>query len=212
MMHFQDFLRRLAVPLIILLCAAATPAAEGQDYTRLARPQPVEAPGKIEVIEFFWYGCPHCSKLEPMVEAWEKRLPKDVVVRREHVIWGGRKEIEVHARLFLTLRAMNLLEQHHRAVFEAIHGSKVGLRDAAQVLDWVAKRGIDKAKFDATFKSFGVGTQTARAKQRTEDYGIDSVPSFVVNGKYKTSLSAAGGEERLFALLNRLIAEERGKK
>ena len=117
-MHIHGFLARSALSLAMVLSGSAA-LADGPEFTRLATQQPTETPGKIEVIEFFWYGCPHCNKLEPMVEAWEKRLPKDVVLRREHVIWGGRKEIEVHARLFLTLRAMNLLEQHHRAVFDA---------------------------------------------------------------------------------------------
>ena len=183
--------------------------ADGPEFTRLAKPQPTEASGKIEVIEFFWYGCPHCNKLEPAVEAWEKTLAKDVVLRREHVIWGGRKEIEVHARLFLTLRTMNLLNQHHRAVFEAIHSAKGALRDEAQVFEWAAKRGIDKAKFEATYKSFGIQAQTARAKATTADYGVQGVPSFVINGKYMTSLGSAHSEERLFAILDKLIAEER---
>lgn len=194
-----------------VLALAQLEPRPGANYTELKPAQSVETAGRVEVIEFFWYGCPHCDKLEPMVEAWEKRLPKDVVLRREHVIWEGRKEIEVHARLFLTLRAMNLLEQHHRAVFDAIHNAKAGLRDAGQVLDWAVKRGIDKTKFEATYKSFGVQAQTTRARAMTGDYGVEGVPSFVVNGKYMTSLGGARSEDRLFAILDKLIAGERAK-
>ena len=207
-MHIRKLLWGAAFLAAVVLPDSAA-IADGPEFTRLEKPQPTEVPGKIEVIEFFWYGCPHCNKLEPAVEAWEKKLPKDVVLRREHVIWGGRREIEVHARLFITLRAMHLLNQHHRAVFEAIHNAKVGLRDDTQVFEWAAQRGIDKAKFEAIYKSFGIQAQTARAKASTADYGVAGVPSFVVNGKYMTSLGSAHSEERLFAILDKLIAEER---
>jgi thiol:disulfide interchange protein DsbA len=210
-MRLHGFLARIALPLVIVLSGSVV-RADGPEFTQLAKPQPTEAPGKIEVIEFFWYGCPHCNSLEPRVEAWETRLPKDVVFRREHVIWKGRRETEVHARLFLTLRAMNLLERHHRAVFDAIHNTKLGLRDEHQVLDWVVARGIDKSKFEATYKSFGVQTQTARASARSWDYGVDGVPSFVVNGKYMTSLGGAHDPDKLFAILDKLIAGERTRK
>jgi len=199
---------------LVLLAFAAGPtlAAQGEEFSRLPKPQPVDAPGKIEVIEFFWYGCPHCSALEPSVEAWEKQLAKDVAFRREHVIWPGRKETETHARLFLTLRAMGLLNQHHRAVFEAIQATKTALRSDQDIIDWAAKRGIDRAKFEATYKSFGINTQLARAKDLTNNYLADSVPSFAVNGKYYTSLGSTRGEKRLFEVLNKLIADERSRK
>ncbi len=185
---------------------------KGPEFSRLKTPQPTESPGKIEVIEFFWYGCPHCYSVEPLVEAWQKRLPKDVVFRREHVLWASRTDMEGHAKLFVTLRAMGLLEKHHRAVFDAIHRSKVELRQEAALLDWVVKQGIDRSKFEATYKSFGVNAQTARAKTLTQNYEVSGVPTFVINGKYVTSLSSAGGEERLFAVIDKLIATERLKK
>lgn len=118
----------------------------------------------------------------------------------------------MHARLFLTPRAMGLLEAHHGAVFDAIHKSKAGLRDEAQVTAWAVNRGIDKTQVEATYKSFGVQAQLARATDPTRDYGIDGVPSFVVNGRYLTSLGAAHDEKRLFAILDKLIAGERTRK
>lgn len=175
----------------------------------LANPQPVEAPGKIEVIEFFWYGCPHCNKVEPTVEAWEKRLPKDVVFRREHVLWDGRSDMEGHAKLFITLRMMGLLPKHNRAVFDAVHGAKVELRDEQVLFDWIAKRGVNRAQFEANYKSFGIGAQLGRAKQLTKAYRIEGVPTFIINGKFVTSPHQAGNEQRMFALIDELIVRER---
>jgi thiol:disulfide interchange protein DsbA len=194
------------------LVAIAPGIAQGQEFIRLQNPQPVETPGKVEVIEFFWYGCPHCNAVEPGVEAWEKQLPKEVAFRREHVIWVGSKDTETHARLFLTLRAMGLLNQHHRAVFEAIHGAKQGLRNEKEIFDWAAKRGIDRAKFESVFKSFGINAQVARARDLTDRYLAEGVPSFAINGKYLSSLGMTRSEKRLFEVVNKLIDDERPKK
>jgi thiol:disulfide interchange protein DsbA len=202
----------LALVFLSLAFAGSSIAAQGEEVTRLSKPQPVDTPGKIEVIEFFWYGCPHCNALESRVDEWAKKLPQDVAFRKEHVVWPGRSDIEAHARLFLTLRAMGLLGQHHRAVFDAIHKEKTGLRTEKEVLDWAAKRGIDRAKFEATWKSFGVSTQLARARDLTNRFEADGVPSFGINGKYYTSLGATRGEKRLFEVVDKLIADERGAK
>src|ERR1044072_2717224 len=122
----------LGVMLVAMAIAASIAGAQqGTPYTLLKDPQATSVPGKIEVIEFFWYGCPHCNALEPMVEAWEKRLPKDVVFRQEHVIWEARSETSVPARLYLTLRTMSLLDKYHRAAFGAVHKEKMPLRDDA---------------------------------------------------------------------------------
>lgn len=197
---------------ICLAVASTALAHEGPEYVRLPSAQPTNSPGKIEVIEFFWYGCPHCDKLEPAVETWEKRLPKDVAFRREHVIWPGRAETETHARLFLTLRVMGLLAQHHVAVFDAIHRAKVRLRSDTEVFDWVAKRGIDRTKFEAAYKSFGVNSQVVSLKAMTLAYTVDGVPSFAINGKYMASLGGAHDEKRLFEIVDKLVGEERVKK
>ena len=211
--------RRLACALAAWIAFAGAAAlahgaggVEGPEFSRLATPQPTEAPGKIEVIEFFWYGCPHCDALEPLVEAWLRRLPKDVVFRREHVLWSGRSDMEGHAKLFVTLRAMGLQDKHQRAAFDAIHRSKVELRKEPVLFDWVAKQGIDRAKFEAAYKSFSVNAQLGRARTLTQNYGIAGVPTFVVNGKYATSPTSAHGEQRMFAVVDKLIAEERAKK
>jgi thiol:disulfide interchange protein DsbA len=208
-------LSRLACAIVMIGVAGGCLAAAAQDhpeYIRLKNVQPTDNPGKVEVIEFFWYGCPHCDKLEPAVDAWEKRLPKDVVFRREHVIWPGRSDTETHARLFLTLRAMGMLAQHHKAVFDALHRSKLRLRSEAEIFKWAAGRGIDRAGFEATYKSFGVNAQVARAKAVTLGYSVDGVPNFAVNGKFMASLGRAHDEKRLFEIVDKLVAEERQKK
>jgi thiol:disulfide interchange protein DsbA len=205
-------IREVAFLVLTLAFAGGGIAAQGEEVTRLSRPQPVDTPGKIEVIEFFWYGCPHCNALEPRVDEWAKKLPPDVAFRKEHVVWPGRSDIEAHARLFLTLRAMGLLGQHHRAVFDAIHKEKVSLRSEKEIADWAARRGIDRAKFEATWKSFGVNAQLARARDLTNRFEADGVPSFGINGKYYVSLGGTRSEKRLFEVVDKLIADERGTK
>lgn len=198
------------------LVASATAATAQHDHgkenaiDKLATPQPTDDKGKIEVIEFFWYGCPHCNELEPAVEKWEKALPKDVAFRREHILWESRRETRGHARLFVTLRALGILAQHQRAVFDAVHTKKLKLHEEKVAFDWAAQRGIDPAKFESAYKSFGVETQLTRAKQLTDNYRIDGVPKFAINGKYMTSPHQAGDETKMFAVINSLITQERG--
>lgn len=212
-MNSKRMLGRLVVLLGFSLIGLGVQA--GGDHSndppvsKLATPQPTESKGKIEVIEFFWYGCPHCNKVEPATEAWEKTLPKDVVFRREHVLWDGRSDMDGHARLFVTLRMMGLLPRYQQSVFDAVHGGKIELRDEKTLFDWVAKKGINRAQFESAYKSFGIGAQMSRAKQLTRNYRIDGVPTFVVNGTWVTSPHQAGSETKMFALINGLIAQER---
>lgn len=127
----------------------------GKDYITLDRPVATEAgSGKIEVLEFFWYSCPHCNVFEPAFEQWTKKAAKDVVVRRVPVAF--REDFVPQQRLYYTLEAMNLVEKMHIRVFSAIHGEKQMLNTDASVLAWAEKQGIDKAKFAETYKSFGV--------------------------------------------------------
>jgi protein dithiol oxidoreductase (disulfide-forming) len=177
-------------------------------YAKLAVPQPVARPGKIEVIEFFWYGSPLSYHMEPMLEAWVKKLPADVVFRREHVMWQGPPYIEGHFKLFATLRLMGLLEKYNRLVFDAIN-KRVELRDEKTLFDWVAKNGIDSARFQATYKSFAIQSQIITTPALTAKYHIDGVPTFIINGKFTTSPGLAGGERQLLATIDQLIGQER---
>jgi thiol:disulfide interchange protein DsbA len=188
--------------------AAADHGAETPFFV-LDRPLPTEAPGKVEVIEFFWYGCPHCAQVEPFVEAWESKLPGDVMFRREHVIWDARAETQTPARLFLTLRTMGIVRQHQQAVFDAVHKDRTDFRNEKAVYDWAAKRGIDRSRFESIYKSFGIEGQLRRSKALTTTYGIDGVPTFIINGRYSTEPHRAGGERQLIQIIDRLIRQER---
>ena len=166
---------------------------EGRHYVRLATPQPVLAPaGKIEVVEFFWYGCPHCNAFEPSLEAWTKTLPADVMFRRMPVAF--QSQYEVHQRLYFTLEAMGLLDTMHRRVFAAIHVDHLQLNRADVIADFVAKNGVDRAKFLEIFDSFSVQSKARQARQLSEGYKIDGVPALGIHGRFYTSPSLAGGE------------------
>lgn len=181
-------------------------------FDTLQRPLPTSTPGKVEVIEFLWYGCPHCAKVEPYVQAWEKQLPPDVAFRREHVVWEGRPDTVAHARLFATLRTMELLAAHQQAVFDAVHGQRLDFRREAVLLDWAAQRGIDRAAFDTMLKSFGIQSQVQRLRALTAGYKVEGVPMFFVNGRYVTEPHRAGGEAQVLQVVDRLVAQERAAR
>jgi len=180
----------------------------GKDYLPLERPAPTEAgTGKIELIEFFWYSCPHCNTFEPTFAQWIKTAPKDVVVRRVPVAF--RDDFAPQQRLFFALEAMNLVESLHAKVFAAIHVEKQALNTEAAITDWVAKQGVDKAKFMETYKSFGVASKLKRAVQLQNDYKVEGVPSFGVAGRYYTDGTIAGSMERALKVVESLIAQSR---
>jgi len=201
------FFRKAVLPFLFLLASAFT--ASAADYAPVAPPQPTESNGKIEVIEFFWYGCPHCYHLEPLVNAWLKTKPDDVVFKRLPAYpsesWGEL------ARVFYTIEAMNLLPQMHEKIFDAIHKDNVNLVNPKIRDQWLAKNGVDPAKYAAMEKSFTVATNLQRAKQMTMNYKVDSVPRLVVNGKYYTSGELAGSPEHIFAVVDELIAKVRSE-
>ena len=180
----------------------------GKDYITLERPVATEAGnGKIEVLEFFWYSCPHCNQFEPAFEQWAKNAPKDVVVRRVPVAF--RDDFVPQQRLYYTLEAMNLVEKMHIRVFTAIHGEKLMLNSDAAVLAWAEKQGIDKAKFEQAYKSFGVATKAKRAVQLQNDFKIEGVPSLGVAGRYYIDGTLAGSMPRALQVADALIAQSR---
>ena len=180
----------------------------GADYLKLEQRAQVEAPaGKIEVIEFFWYSCPHCNVFEPTFDAWSKRVPKDVVVRRVPIAF--RDDFAPQQRLFYALEAMGLLDQLHRKVFAAIHGEKQSLAKGDAIADWVAKQGVDKAKFLEQYNSFSVSTKTGRATQLQNAYRVEGVPALGVAGRFYTDGSLAKSMERSLQVVDFLIAQVR---
>lgn len=180
----------------------------GTDYLQLDKRAAVEAPaGKIEVVEFFWYSCPHCNVFEPTFDAWSKRVPKDVVVRRVPIAF--RPDFAPQQRLFYALEAMGLLDQLHRKVFAAIHSEKQSLATGEAIVDWVAKQGVDKAKFLESFNSFSVSTKTSRATQLQNAYKVEGVPALGVGGRFYTDGSLAKSMERSLQVVEFLIAQVR---
>lgn len=180
----------------------------GTDYLQLDKRAAVEAPaGKIEVVEFFWYSCPHCNVFEPTFDAWSKRVPKDVVVRRVPIAF--RPDFAPQQRLFYTLEAMGLLDQLHRKVFAAIHSEKQSLATGEAIVDWVVKQGVDKAKFLESFNSFSVSTKTSRATQLQNAYKVEGVPALGVGGRFYTDGSLAKSMERSLQVVEFLIAQVR---
>jgi len=187
----------------------AAPVAD-KDYRVVTPTQPTNSGNKIEVIEFFWYGCPHCFAFEPALTAWLKKLPSDVAFRR---VPGQFAPIWVqHAKLFYTLEAIGEEARVHKKVFDTIHIDHVPLDQDADMIDWAGKNGIDKAKFADALKSFGVAGRLRQAQQVVNNYGIDGVPALAVNGKYLTAPSMAHGEEKTLVVLDYLIDAERHKR
>jgi thiol:disulfide interchange protein DsbA len=185
--------------------AQGTPA-EGRDYVRLSQPAPVTLPGpdkKVDVVEFFWYGCPHCSVFEPILDAWSKRLPGDVSVRKVPVGFTARHQLG--QKMYYALEETGQLEAMHRRVFTAIHVQNKPLNTEAQMTDFVAANGGDAEKFSAAFKGFGVNTKAARARQLSDAYKIDGVPALGIHGRYFTSGALTGSHERALAVTEYLI-------
>lgn len=198
--------------------AAATPDLlakwqEGVNYTRLVPAQATAVPpGQVEVLEFFWYACPHCYAIDPLVEAWKKTKAPYVTFTRVPVTWNpGTRSL---ARLFYTLQSLGKLDALHSAVFKEIHVNNdllVGTDDASSErmqLAFVKKLGISEQAFESAYHSFSVETDLQRADELTTRYRIAGVPTFVINGKYVADVASAQGEERLLDLVSDLATRE----
>ena len=191
--------------------AQGKPPAEGKDYLLLSKPAPSEAPaGQIEVVEFFWYSCPHCNEFEPQLEAWAAKAPKDVSLRRVPVSF--RPDFEPQQRLYYVLEALGKLAALHKKVFYAIHVEKQTLNTADLVSAWAQKQGIDKAKFTELYNSFPVNMKTRKATQLQEAFMVDGVPALGVDGRYYTSGSLAGTMVRALTVTDHVLTLARKTK
>jgi len=199
---------------LALVCLSGIVVAQGQkieegfDYRILPIAQPLESKGKVEVIEFFWYGCPHCYDFEPELMSWVKRQPKDVVFRRVPVAF--RDDFMPHSQLFYALEALGKGDALNEKVMYAMHKENKRLLTESEIADWVASQGIDRNTFLATYRSFAVVSKARTAKQLTEAYRIDGVPTIVMQGKYVTSPSIAGTKAKAIAVMDHL--EEKIRK
>ena len=196
---------------LALAQGAGKPLKAGTDYLVLDKPAPVEAAaGQIEVVEFFWYACPHCNTFEPSLEAWVKRLPKDVAFRRAPVAF--RSDFVPLQKLYYTLEAMNLVETLHRKAFYAIHVEKQQLNRDEAVIAWAAKQGVDQAKFVDTFNSFGVSTKVRKATQLQDAYKLGGVPALGIHGRFYTDGTLAQTMDRALLVTDQLLADVRKTK
>ncbi len=208
-----SFTKRLFT-LLVLFCLSGIVVAQGQkieegfDYRILPIAQPLESKGKVEVIEFFWYGCPHCYDFEPELISWVKRQPKDVVFRRVPVAF--RDDFMPHSQLFYALEAMGKGDALNEKVMYAMHKENKRLLTEPEIADWVASQGIDRNTFLATYRSFAVVSKARTAKQLADAYRIDGVPTIVMQGKYVTSPSIAGTKAKAIVVMDHL--EEKIRK
>ena len=193
-------------------CGAQTSAKpqEGKDFVALDKRAPVDAQGKVELVEFFWYGCPHCNAFEPQLHAWLKNLPKDVQFRRVPVAF--RTEMVPEQQLFYSLEALNEVERLHIKVFQTIHVDKQPLNTPERIAAWVEKQGLDKTKFMQVFQSFSVVAKARRATQLQDAYQVAGVPALGVAGRFYTDGSLTGSMARALQVTDYLIGEARKGK
>jgi thiol:disulfide interchange protein DsbA len=213
-MKRRDFSRTLAGAGVGLALAGGAQAqggpVEGRDYVRLSTPAPVTLPTadkKVEVLEFFWYGCPHCNAFEPALEAWIKRLPSDVSFRRVHV--GFAVPHQTHQKIYYTLERMGLLDTLHRRVFAAMHLQNQRLLNEKDIVAWAVANGVNGDEFSAMFRSMVIDSKARQARSLTDAYKIDGVPAIGVQGRFFTSGTLAGSHERVLAVTDFLIQRSR---
>lgn len=204
----MKFLKQLVVAAVLLFSTQVFAEAQlGRDYKELSPAQPVRAGEKIEVLEFFFYGCSHCFHLHPQLSAWEKKMPKDVELQLVPTIF--RDSWEPMARTFYALETMGMQRRLHDDLFNAWNVTNTDLSDEAKILDFVAKRGVDRAKFSAAYNSFTMSSKVTRSNQMVRDYAIRGTPTVIVDGKYiVTGLTP----EETISVLNDLIVKARKER
>jgi thiol:disulfide interchange protein DsbA len=200
----MDKIRRTLLTAFALspLLARAQPAGEGSAYTTLKNELPVETQGKVEVAEFFWYGCIHCYNLEPAIEKWLPTLPADTQFRRIPAVFNERWAHD--AAIYYAFEALGALDKLHRPFFDAIHKDRLKTDNPAALSEWLAKNALEPKKFDATMKSFGVQSKLKRAAQLTNASRIDGTPALMVQGRYTISAEQGKSREGMLATADAL--------
>lgn len=198
------FLLLFAVSTLSFAEQAAPP--QGPGYQTLSTPQPTQDKTKVEVIEFFWYGCPHCYAFEPQLNQWLKSLPKNVTFIRQPAafndVWGK------HAKAYFVAEALSMVDKVHADFFDAIQNKKQLLDTEEELAKFFAAHGAKETAFHEAYNSFGVDTKLRQAKTMGGRYGITGVPTVIVNGKYVTSGPLAGSHENMIKVINQLIEQE----
>lgn len=201
----KKFIAALALVLVTQFSQAAV--EEGVKYQAIASPQPTSDAESIEVLELFWYGCPHCYQLEPEIQAWLETKPDDVTFVRLPAVLGPTWELG--ARAFYTAELLDVTDKIHSQLFERLHKQKKPLSSAADIKAFFVEQGVSAEDFDKTFGSFAVITKTNRARQARDMYGITGVPTLVVNGKYRITAKLAGGNKEMLEVVDVLVEQER---
>lgn len=208
--------RRIALKQLAAIAMLAGPVAPalaqraGSGFQTIDPAIPTETQGKIEVIEFFHYGCPHCRDFDPLLELWKKKLPADVAFVRVPAIWGNA-QLGKLAQLYYAIEVSGKVDALHGKVFAALQDSKLPLMTEDGVRDWVASQGVDAKAFMDAYKSFGVQSMLKRADQLARTYKIQGVPTMAVGGRYLTSASIAGSHENALKMVDELIGRVRGQ-
>ena len=189
--------------------AVAAEPMEDVDYV-LITPQPGVTPGKIEVIEFFYYGCESCNRLEPQLQAWLKALPQDISFRRVPAL--RRTAWVPLARVYFALEQLGEIERLHAQIYRAVHDGGLNLGNSSELYEWAQRSGLDRDKLEEVLDSDSVRAQVQRARDATVAYGIRATPSFVVDGKYMTSGGMVGNLEVLLPIVDGLIDKARATR
>lgn len=207
-MQRRQVLKQLAALGGLVMVGESVLAQGAAPFLTLPTPQATEAKGKVEVIEFFHYGCPHCRDFDPLLEQWVKALPADVVFKRVPAIWGN-PQLSALARFFYAAEATGDLGKLHTKIFEAFQSDKVPLNTEAGALEWVGRQGVDGKKFADAYKSFGVNSKIQRADQLARAYQVQGVPTLAIDGKFLTSASMTGSHANTLKMADQLIARAR---
>lgn len=186
----QQFVLALSLGFVAMTAGATPNPVNGVHYRTLQQPQPTDSGGKVEVLEFFWYACPHCNSFEPALNEWVKKQGNNIVFKRVPVKY--RDSFVPQQRLYYTLEEMGKLDQLHGKIFEAIHVGRQTLDTDESVINFIEKNGIDKNKFLSIYKSFGINTKINRALQLQDAYNVDGVPMIAIDGRYVTAPSIVG--------------------
>jgi len=183
---------------------------KGRDYAVLLSPQPTASGDKIEVLEFFWYGCSHCYKLHPQIKIWKKKIPKDVSFKYIPTIF--RKNWIPGAKTFYTLETLGEIDKLHDKIYKAIHLGKIDLANEEMLFNWVEKQGLDRKKFTSIYNSFSVVNKSSQSSQMSRKYGLKGVPSLVVDGRYLISGKMGGTPQKTIKTLDQLINKVRKER
>lgn len=202
-------MKKSVLMVLFLFCFTAVVQAEnykeGTHYQRVT-PQSTDSGDKVEVLEFFWYGCPHCYVFDPIIDEWVKNMPDNANFKRVPAVF--RPEWKVHARTYYALQVMGIGEKYHSEIFKEMHKNKKRLDKLDTMTDFLVKQGMDKDEFTGVYNSFAVDNMVRKAIKQLQGYKISGVPAMAVGGKYVVSGKSAGSYENMIRIVDYLIKKE----